>query len=200
MTILLAIALVAGASGSLGAQWFTYPSPRAPRTAGRRSRSVGGDSAAGQWKTGPVRRVDDRRAALRHPRHGAAQRAAEADIRPRARARSRTASFSRQSINIGIDMPGGLPYQPWLATLVDERTANQAIDDPHIRCLPDSFFGALRAPSLSEVRPDAGSAGDAERVQRHLPSGLHRRPAAAGGPESVVAGLFDGHLGPATRW
>jgi hypothetical protein len=39
----------------------------------------------------------------------------------------RTASFSRQSINIGIDMPGGLPYQPWLAKLVEERTANQAI-------------------------------------------------------------------------
>ena len=60
----------------------------------------------------------------------------------------RTASFSRQSINIGIDMPGGLPYQPWLAKLVDERTANQAIDDPHIRCLPD-FFLRVRTGSLT---------------------------------------------------
>ena len=58
----------------------------------------------------------------------------------------RTASFSRQSINIGIDMPGGLPYQPWLAKLVDERTANQAIDDPHIRCLPDFFLRAYGLP------------------------------------------------------
>jgi hypothetical protein len=58
----------------------------------------------------------------------------------------RTASFSRQSINIGIDMPGGLPYQPWLSKLVDERTANQAIDDPHIRCLPDLFLRAYGLP------------------------------------------------------
>jgi hypothetical protein len=58
----------------------------------------------------------------------------------------RTASFSRQSINIGIDMPGGLPYQPWLAKLVEERTANQAIDDPHIRCLPDVFVRAYGLP------------------------------------------------------
>ena len=43
-------------------------------------------------------------------------------------------------------MPGGLPYQPWLAALVDERTANQAIDDPHIRCLPDTFLRAYGLP------------------------------------------------------
>ena len=57
-----------------------------------------------------------------------------------------TASFSRQSINLGIDMPGGLPYQPWHAKLVDERTGNQAIDDPHIRCLPDNFVRAYGLP------------------------------------------------------
>ena len=43
-------------------------------------------------------------------------------------------------------MPGGLPYQPWLATLVDERTAKQSIDDPHIRCLPDFFVRAYGLP------------------------------------------------------
>ena len=32
MTILM-IVVIAGASGSLGAQWFKVPSPRAPRTA-----------------------------------------------------------------------------------------------------------------------------------------------------------------------
>ena len=39
-----------------------------------------------------------------------------------------------------------LPYQPWLAALVEERTANQAIDDPHIRCLPDLFLRAYGLP------------------------------------------------------
>ena len=47
---------------------------------------------------------------------------------------------------MGIDMPDGLPYQPWLADLVEQRTANQAIDDPHIRCLPDPFLRAYGLP------------------------------------------------------
>ena len=47
---------------------------------------------------------------------------------------------------MGIDMPDGLPYQPWLAALVQQRTANQAIDDPHIRCQPDLFLRAYGLP------------------------------------------------------
>jgi hypothetical protein len=54
--------------------------------------------------------------------------------------------MSRQGVNIGVDLPGGLPYQPWLAALVRERTANLAIDDPHIKCLPDTFLRAYGLP------------------------------------------------------
>jgi len=50
--------------------------------------------------------------------------------------------------NIGVDLPGGLPYQPWLVPIVKERTANNAIDDPHIRCLPDNFLRAYGLPHL----------------------------------------------------
>jgi len=42
--------------------------------------------------------------------------------------------------DIGIDLPGELPYQPWLVPIVKERTANKAKDDPHIQCLPDNFL------------------------------------------------------------
>jgi hypothetical protein len=45
-------------------------------------------------------------------------------------------------------MKGGLPYQPWLAALVKERTANDAKDDPHVRCLPDTFVRAYGLPHL----------------------------------------------------
>ena len=31
------------------------------------------------------------------------------------------ATTSRRMINLGVDLPGGLPYQPWLAALVKER-------------------------------------------------------------------------------
>ena len=54
--------------------------------------------------------------------------------------------MSRQGFNMGVDLPGGLPYQPWLAALVQERIANYAKDDPHIRCLPDLFLRAYGLP------------------------------------------------------
>ena len=50
--------------------------------------------------------------------------------------------------NIGIDLPGGLPYQPWLVPIVKERTNNLAKDDPHIRCWPDNFIRAYGMPHL----------------------------------------------------
>jgi hypothetical protein len=52
----------------------------------------------------------------------------------------------RQMSDIGIDLPGGLPYRPWLARTVKERTVNRAIDDPHVRCLPDNFLRAYELP------------------------------------------------------
>jgi hypothetical protein len=55
---------------------------------------------------------------------------------------------SRQMANIGVDLPGGLPYQSWLIPIVKERTANNAIDDPHIRCFPDNFIRAYGLPHL----------------------------------------------------
>ena len=48
--------------------------------------------------------------------------------------------------DIGIDLPEGLPYQSWLVALVKQRTANRAIDDPHVRCLPDNFLRAYELP------------------------------------------------------
>jgi hypothetical protein len=141
----LLIVLVAAASGSVTAQWFDYPSPRAPRTAAGEvdltaptPRLVNGKpDLSGVWMTA------DPLCVIR----GTAPVSELLKTNPRSRTcPPRTASFSRQSINMGMDMPGGLPYQPWLATLVDERTANQAIDDPHIRCLPDFFLRAYGLP------------------------------------------------------
>jgi len=56
--------------------------------------------------------------------------------------------MSREGINMGVGLPGGLPYQPWVAALVKERTANQAKDDPHAYCLPDTFVRAYGLPHL----------------------------------------------------
>jgi hypothetical protein len=141
----LAIVVMAGASGPLGAQWFKYPSPRAPRAANGEvdlsaaaPRLVNGrPDLSGVWMTAEPACVI----------RGTLPVSELLKIIPASKnCPSRTASFSRQSFNLGIDMPGGLPYQPWLARLVDERTANQAIDDPHIRCLPDLFLRAYGLP------------------------------------------------------
>lgn len=48
--------------------------------------------------------------------------------------------------DFGRDLPGGLPYQDWQLPVVAERTANLALYDPHIRCLPDNFLRAYGLP------------------------------------------------------
>ena len=55
-----------------------------------------------------------------------------------------------EGINFGARLKGGLPYQPWLAALVKERSANQAKDDPHVRCLPDTFLRMYSLPHLTK--------------------------------------------------
>jgi hypothetical protein len=135
----------AAASATSGAQWFSYPSPRAPRTAAGTvdlaaptpRLANGKPDLSGVWMTADPLCVIRGTAPI-------------ADLLrmnpPSVKCPPRTASFSRQSIHIGIDMPGGLPYQPWLAAIVEERTKDQSLDDPHIRCLPDFFVRAYGLP------------------------------------------------------
>jgi hypothetical protein len=58
--------------------------------------------------------------------------------------------LSRDAINIGVTLPGGLPYRPWAAELVKNRTADQAKDDPHVRCLPDTFIRSYGLPHMQK--------------------------------------------------
>jgi hypothetical protein len=56
--------------------------------------------------------------------------------------------MGKEGFNMGVSLPGGLPYQPWLAALVKTRTAENAKDDPHVRCFPDMFLRAYSMPHL----------------------------------------------------
>src|SRR5712691_11821968 len=58
--------------------------------------------------------------------------------------------IAKEGINFGIELPGGLPYQPWAADLVKKRTAENSKDDPHARCLPDTFLRAYGLPHMQK--------------------------------------------------
>ena len=59
-------------------------------------------------------------------------------------------SSGRHMQDMGVDIEGGLPYQDWLIPIVEETRENLAINDPHIRCLPDNFLRAYGLPHLQK--------------------------------------------------
>jgi hypothetical protein len=136
VTVALFILVTSLASIPVTAQWFNYPTAAVPRKAdGTVNMSApaprladGKPDFSGIWMTAePNRRTET------------------SDDKP---GDSTSITASRQMSDIGVDLPGGLPYQPWLVPIVKERTANHAKDDPHIRCLPDNFLRAYGLPHL----------------------------------------------------
>jgi hypothetical protein len=53
--------------------------------------------------------------------------------------------------DLGADLPGGLPYQPWAAALAKSRAADHSRDDPHVRCLPDNPPRTWTLPHLTKA-------------------------------------------------
>ena len=121
------------------AQWLNRPTPGVPRkadgkvdmTAPAPRMADGKPDLSGIWATAEPNRGPQASA------RGVEERSDDKNI-----------AASRQMRNIGIDLPGGLPYQSWQLPIVKERTDNEAIDDPHIRCLPDNFLRAYGLPHL----------------------------------------------------
>jgi hypothetical protein len=126
-------------TSDLAAQWLKNPTPGVPRradgtvnvTAPAPRMPNGKPDLSGLWMTAESNRPQ---------RPGAETRDEAGD--------DTNITASRHMKDIGVDLPGGLPYQPWLIPIVKERTANEALDDPHIRCLPDNFLRAYGLPHL----------------------------------------------------
>ena len=53
--------------------------------------------------------------------------------------------------NLGVNLPGGLPYQPWAAEIAKQRAADDSRDDPHVRCLPDNPPRHWGLPHLNKL-------------------------------------------------
>ena len=129
----LVVAIAAAGSSPLAAQWIRYPTAGLPRAAdGKVNMSAatprladGKPDLSGIWTSDEV-----------DPR------------RPNVPPNPHDATTSRRMINLGADLPGGLPYQPWAAALAKERRGNNAKDDPHVRCMPDAFLRSYAMPHL----------------------------------------------------
>ena len=130
-----AVASVLACSGTVFAQWLKYPTAGVPRRAdGKPNLSAptprtpdGKPDFSGIWLTDSTcARSQD----------------------PESLTCGSELPMGREGINMGAGLPGGLPYQPWLAALVKKRTAEDAKDDPHVICLPDTFVRAYSLPHL----------------------------------------------------
>jgi len=133
IAVLVAIGLLA--SSAVVAQYVKYPTANVPRTADGKPNlkaptprtADGKPDFSGMWFT------DD---AVPCARSGGAA-FFECGIE---------LPLSQYGVNYGYAIPGGLPYQPWAAELVKKRMAENAKDDPHVRCMPDTFLRSYGLP------------------------------------------------------
>ena len=131
------IAIVSVPAVSIG-QWLRYPTADVPRNA---------DGTPNLTAAAP-RLPDDKpdfsglwHVAMRNPCNAALNRfsgCTEIGGSPLAR-------------DLGVNLPGGLPYQPWAAEIVKQRAADDSRDDPHVRCLPDNPPRHWGLPHLNKI-------------------------------------------------
>lgn len=127
--------LTAWLAAPVAAQWLNHPTPGVPRTADGKPNLAapaprtpdGKPDLSGLWFT------DD--AVPCQASGGAAFLECGIEL-----------PISRFGINMGFGSPGGLPYRPEVATLVRTRTIENSKDDPHARCMPDTFVRAYGLP------------------------------------------------------
>jgi hypothetical protein len=124
--LVLIVAALLGESRVASGQWLYYPTPDVPRTADGKPDLMapsprlldGRPDFSGIWQS-----------AVKIPCTPAFSKFVECGLE---------IGGSPLALNIGAGLPGALPYQPWAAALVKQRTEDHSKDDPHARCLPDN--------------------------------------------------------------
>jgi hypothetical protein len=136
--VILALA-AAGLTSRVSAQWLKYPTAGVPRTADGKPNlnaptprtADGKPDFSGLWLTG-------------NPLCFGQQQDPETLVC------GFELPLGREGLDFGASLEGGLPYQPWLAAVVKETIANDHKDDPHVRCLPDTFLRMYSLPHLTK--------------------------------------------------
>ena len=129
MRIRFVCAAVLAMSATVSAQWLTYPTRGVPRTADGKPNLLapaprtadGRPDLSGIWQLEPDGVCPDV--------------GCQVDYRP-----------AMEFRNLGAKLPGGLPYQPWAAALVKERTEQLGKDDPVGFCKPGGAVRILTFP------------------------------------------------------
>jgi hypothetical protein len=133
------MAALAGSSLPLSAQWFTYPMTGIPRDgAGKPNMNAPAPRAPdGKPDFSGVWLPDDPLPCPPFMRDGD-------DCIEKI-------PLARTAANIAADIPGGLPYQPWAATIAAQRAADGGKDDPHARCLPSNLPRLYTLPHYNKI-------------------------------------------------
>ena len=126
------------ASPPLGAQWFKYPTANLPRisdgkpdlTAPPPRTPDGKPDFSGMWLTADGRPCDARNEVFQ---------VCGSEL-----------PMSRYGLTIGAGMSGGLPYLPWAAEQAKTQTEQHSRDDPHARCMPDTFVRLYGLPHMQK--------------------------------------------------
>ena len=134
---LCAAGFLCSASSPLVAQWLKYPTAAVPRTSDGKPNLTaptprtrdGKPDLSGLWLT--------------------------ADGAPCASSQEflvcgSELPLSRYGVNMGVAMSGGLPYRPWAAQQVKTETEQNSRDDPHARCMPDTFVRLYGLPHIQK--------------------------------------------------
>ncbi len=119
------------------AQWFDYPTPGIPRNAdgsadldAETPRAANGvPDLSGIWIAADIQQ----------------------DACPDEATCIAQMGLPADQVNVARSLEDGLPYQPWAADLVAERSARQAMDDPHARCLPPNFPRGYYLPQYFKI-------------------------------------------------
>ncbi len=135
--IAVVVSAVLGGSASVFGQWLKYPTAGVPKT------------AAGKPNlTAPAPRAADGKPDFTGIWLTDNANCPRSKENPEILTCGSELPMGREGINFGVSLQGGLPYQPWLAALVKKRTAENAKEDPHVACLPDTFLRAYSLPHL----------------------------------------------------
>jgi hypothetical protein len=126
------------ASSGVAAQWLKHPTAAVPRTPDGTPNLTappprtpdGKPDFSGMWLTGDGRPCDTRNEVFQ---------VCGSEL-----------PMSRYGLNMGSGREGGLPYQPWAAQQVKTQIEQHSKDDPHARCMPDTFVRLYGLPHMQK--------------------------------------------------